>query len=396
MARKRSGAGSVYWHTAQKRYIGEITLGRDERGIRVKKVFHGPRGDKSDDARLGVKDSLEQFRGKQPAPSRGRRATIANIALGEYLDDWLTARDPDGLPAVAKSAELTERKRLSAAAYAAYRWAVDEYIIPVLGKTRLRDLERAPLRRFLNGLNLGDASKEKIRTALQAALYDAATSDHPLISVNPAVRLDFERRQTAKEIAAWTPDEAKKFLRVAKNSPHFPLFLLALVGALGPAELFGIQWKSVDLKRGSVAIVANLTEVSGRLVFKETKTKSRRRSVAIPDVVLAALKQRHKSVKPEPTDFVFTPPEGGGWHRTNFRKRVWLPLVKKAKVPAITLYGLRHSSASLMAAMGVPLLVASRALGHSNIRTTANTYTHLFEETQREVANKFGEFLRDL
>jgi integrase len=49
-----------------------------------------------------------------------------------------------------------------------------------------------------------------------------------------------------------------------------------------------------------------------------------------------------------------------------------------------------------MAAMGVPLLIASRALGHSNIRTTADTYTHLFEESQREVAAKFDRFLRGL
>jgi len=108
------------------------------------------------------------------------------------------------------------------------------------------------------------------------------------------------------------------------------------------------------------------------------------------------MKARHKELKSSPNDFVFTAPEGGGIRRTTFRQRVWLPLIKKAKVPTITLYGLRHSSASLMAAMGVRLLVASWAMGHSNIRTTANTYTHLFEETQREVASKFDMFLKDL
>ena len=49
-----------------------------------------------------------------------------------------------------------------------------------------------------------------------------------------------------------------------------------------------------------------------------------------------------------------------------------------------------------MAAMGVQLVVASRALGHSNIRTTANTYTHLFDESQRDVASKFDKFLKNI
>ena len=57
----------------------------------------------------------------------------------------------------------------------------------------------------------------------------------------------------------------------------------------------------------------------------------------------------------------------------------------------ITLYGLRHTSASLMAAMGVPLVLASKALGHSNIKTTATTYTHLYDESQGMIAEAFGK-----
>ena len=57
--------------------------------------------------------------------------------------------------------------------------------------------------------------------------------------------------------------QAKRFLRAAKHTEHFPLFLLAIVGALGPAEVFGIRWKDVDLQNGRVAMIANLTERDG-------------------------------------------------------------------------------------------------------------------------------------
>jgi integrase len=381
MARKRAraprGAGSVFWSEWQQRYVGEITLGYDD-GARVRKVLVGPRGRKDDDARLAVKDRLERFR-QQKLPTKRSRVT-SRMTLGEYLEGWL------------------EQKDLSEAAVAAYGWAIDLYLVPQLGKTRLIDLDRAQLKHFFSGLSLGDASKEKIRVVIRAALQDAVT-DEQLLAVNPAASLqirDPRKPRQVREIAIWNADQAKRFLRTARGTEHFPLFLLAIVGALGPAELFGIRWKDVDLQNGRVAITANLTEVGGRLVLKETKTKQRRRNVALPSVLLKALQARHKALKPKPTDFVFTAPEGGPIRRSGFRSRVWLPLVKKAKVPTITLYGLRHSSASLMAAMGVPLLVASRALGHSNIRTTADTYTHLFDESQREVAGKFERFLKGL
>jgi integrase len=369
------GAGTLYWSDKQQRYIGAVTLGTDAKGKRIRKVIVGPRGGKSDDDRLGVQDRLTRFvREKRP----GKKRITTRATLRQYLDDWLDSKT-----------------KLSEAATANYRWAIDHYIVPALGNVKLLDLDRKTIRRFLSTLKLSTGSKDKIRTVLRAALQDAVIEHDYLVS-NPAAGVELPDRLQHSEIATWNAGEAKRFLRVAKNTEQFPLFLLAIVGALGPAELFGLRWKDVDLSRGSVAIVANLTEVGGRLILKETKTPSRRRSVALPRLLLTAMKERHRKVRPAPSDFVVTAPEGGGIRRTTFRHRVWLPLIKKAKVPTITLYGLRHSSASLMAAMGVPLLVASRAMGHSNIRTTANTYTHLFDETQREVASKFDAFLKDV
>jgi integrase len=71
-------------------------------------------------------------------------------------------------------------------------------------------------------------------------------------------------------------------------------------------------------------------------------------------------------------------------------------LVKKAKVRPISTYGLRHTAASAMAALGVPMLFVSRTLGHSRISTTADIYSSVFPESQREVAGRFDSFLKDL
>ena len=48
----------------------------------------------------------------------------------------------------------------------------------------------------------------------------------------------------------------------------------------------------------------------------------------------------------------------------------------------VTLHGLRHTAGSIALAAGVPLIVVSRQLGHSNPQITANVYAHLLSDSQ--------------
>src|SRR5579863_1936417 len=202
--RARPGSGSVYWSAKQERYVGEYTLGRDERGKRVRKVIVGPRGDKSDDARLAVKDRLQRAkRPKHPHPSH-RSHVVSRVRLAEYLDGWLESKD------------------LSDAAAANYAWAIEHYLKPELGNIQLRELSRDRIRLFFSKLTIGDASKEKIRTVLRSALQDAVT-EHELIGVNPAAELRLAKKRGLSEIATWNADQAKRFLRTAKGTEYFPL-----------------------------------------------------------------------------------------------------------------------------------------------------------------------------
>jgi integrase len=61
---------------------------------------------------------------------------------------------------------------------------------------------------------------------------------------------------------------------------------------------------------------------------------------------------------------------------------------RKSGVKKIRLHDLRHSHASLLIEMGFsPLLIADR-LGHENVETTLNTYSHLWPHKQEEIADK--------
>ena len=50
------------------------------------------------------------------------------------------------------------------------------------------------------------------------------------------------------------------------------------------------------------------------------------------------------------------------------------------------LHDLRHGSASLMLAAGIPVEVVSKRLGHSSISVTTDIYSHLLEGVGRRAA----------
>ncbi|MBQ2347224.1 MAG: tyrosine-type recombinase/integrase [Clostridia bacterium] len=68
--------------------------------------------------------------------------------------------------------------------------------------------------------------------------------------------------------------------------------------------------------------------------------------------------------------------------------------VKKSGVKRIRIHDLRHSHASLLISrLGAsPQLVADR-LGHENIQTTLNVYSHLYDDQPRKLADSLDELV---
>jgi integrase len=113
--------------------------------------------------------------------------------------------------------------------------------------------------------------------------------------------------------------------------------------------------------------------------------------VPLTDRTLAALKEhRKKQVKErlgfgehwadgcEP-DMIFTSAWGTYLRPSNLHRRHFKPLLELAKLPNMRIYDLRHSSASLLLALGENPKVVQERLAHSSITLTMDTYSHLLE-----------------
>jgi integrase len=96
---------------------------------------------------------------------------------------------------------------------------------------------------------------------------------------------------------------------------------------------------------------------------------------------------------PEYRDLVFpsragTPLDHGNVNRQQFKK-----LLRKAGLPPMRPYDIRHSFATLWIESGESAEVLQKVLGHSSIATTINSYSHLSPRYQRESFGRFGDVL---
>lgn len=63
----------------------------------------------------------------------------------------------------------------------------------------------------------------------------------------------------------------------------------------------------------------------------------------------------------------------------------------KANVKQIRIHDFRHSCASLLINKGASIALVSKYLGHSDIATTLNIYSHMFKSELQDIATELSE-----
>jgi integrase len=79
---------------------------------------------------------------------------------------------------------------------------------------------------------------------------------------------------------------------------------------------------------------------------------------------------------------VFVTRKGGYQSQAVIYRRAFLPILKKAGLPRVRPYTMRHTCATLLLASEVSIMAISRRLGHEKIETTLKHYSHLLPTMQ--------------
>ncbi len=204
---------------------------------------------------------------------------------------------------------------------------------------------------------------------------DVSSSDLPRIEAGEMRFLD--RREIGELLSAM--------------DPHYrPLVIVASATGLRFGELAALRVKHVDQLRRLVAVKEGMTDVEGKLSFGPLKTAASRRTVSVPKFVLEAITESlAKRTEVGTEDLVFVGKNGAPLRASNFRQRFWTPAVNASVGPPCRFHDLRHSHAALLVQAGVHPKVIQRRLGHSSIKTTLDTYGHIFEGMDLEASTAF-------
>lgn len=152
-------------------------------------------------------------------------------------------------------------------------------------------------------------------------------------------------------------------------------------------EILGLQWKNVAFDKQSLEIRQALWE--GELL--SPKTEGSVRTIFFGPALLDALTNQKKHSKHiEAEDFVFCKPDGKPLNPDVLRRDVLYPVLDRLGISRASrssgFHTFRHSAASIVNQQTGNLKLVQRLLGHSNLGTTADVYTHTSNEAERGAA----------
>ncbi len=205
-----------------------------------------------------------------------------------------------------------------------------------------------------------------------------------------------------KEMLYWTHDEYKRFIKAEDDIRYKTFFEILYYCGLRKGEANALNWKDVNFENKSLSITKNITQkIKGeKYIILTPKTKSSNRVLPLPNKVLNSL-IKLKSYYEKFNNFSENWFIFGGIYPlpdSNIHKRKKDNCIKANKdllpneqIQEIRIHDFRHSCASLLINKGASIALVSKYLGHSNISTTLNTYTHMFKNDLEKIVEELNK-----
>jgi len=308
--------------------------------------------------------------------------------VGDYCQHWLDNVKP--------STDLRRRTRVG------YQNAINKWIRPYLGHTRIGDLNREDIQQLyaqMGKSNKSRSSMNQVRAVLSQALDEAMVSGYIKSNLVKFVKLPKKKRPTPIYLST---EEVLAIKKRAIEKGEWLRWALALLYGMRQGECLGLRWEDVSFTNESLQVRRSQGRVAGKgLVLEDLKTSSSVRNLPLPNEILELFKQ-HKRKQLEQrlklgtnwieTGQVFTTSIGTPVDNGNDRK-AWDKLLRESGVRPIKLHAARHTAATTFLANGTDIVVVSELLGHSNIQTTVEYYAHVKDDSKLKAISSLGQEL---
>lgn len=263
--------------------------------------------------------------------------------------------------------------------------------IEYFGDTPMAEITSEDVSLYLDHLSKLGYSKKTIkeRYAVLKQIFIFALAKKNL-KHNPCalVKLKSSKYATTPKREQATPDEEQLIKNLTDDVPFgfFAKFLLYTGCRRG--EALALTPKDIDINNRVIKINKTVEWVGNVPYIKDTpKTEAGIREIPIPSILVDELKGKLKQ------NYIFENEKHQPMHNAQVTRR-WNALKKETGITC-TPHQLRHSYTTMLFDAGIDVKTAQRWLGHNDIKTTLDIYTHLSERRQESSVKKWFDFVEN-
>ncbi|WP_326561684.1 tyrosine-type recombinase/integrase [Micromonospora sp. NBC_01796] len=397
MGRKPDGASSIYkggdgyWH-------GRVTVG----------VKNNGRADRRHVQAMTEAEVIRKVRALERERDSGTlRKTGQRWTVEKWLTHWV---ENIAAPSVRENT------------LAGYRVAVRKHLIPGVGGHRIDRLEPEHLETLYRQMmknGSAPATAHQSHRTVRTALNEAVRRGH--LVRNPAT-LAKAPRLPEDDIEPYSVSDIKRLLATASERRNSARWAIALALGLRQSEALGLKWSDLDLEAGVLTVRRGRQRprwqhgcdaecgrkfgghcprrIPLRAETADTKSRAGRRSIGLPDELVALLRQHREEQDRERErasqlwqagGWLFTTPTGKPLNpRTDYDE--WKRLLRLAGLRDGRLHDARHTAATVLLLLGVPDRAVMGIMGWSN-PSMASRYQHITAQIRRDIAKRVGGLL---
>ena len=322
------------------------------------------------------------------------------ITFNEYLWEWLERK----------------KSRVVFKTFEGYKTIIrriDKYFSEkniLLEELTIRDLQK--FYEYCNktlGISNNTIIKEHklIKSALECARKEE------LISKNPADYIDSFKKEDTEKVFLKEEKMEKIIQAIDDNKISTPAFLASKYG-FRRGEAVGLRWSDIDFEKNTITVCNSVVDIENTDKDAKTKKKQVNRQklktkasfrilpllLEVKEYLLNLRKQQKEnrdrfktSYNTEYLDNICVD-QLGNLIKLDYVTKKFKKIVTKLNYEKVTFHTLRHSVATLLHKHGFSVKIIQYWLGHSNISTTLDTYTHLSLEDLSDVANTFNNLYK--
>lgn len=257
-----------------------------------------------------------------------------------------------------------------------------DYLLPVLGNMRLREIKSQDVGKVLNRhleSGLSPQTVLHLYNILHKAFSDAI-EHYELLDTSP-VRKRYRPRVPRRERNFLSPADSWKLLNVVRDHVYGPAIWISVLAGLRPGEVQALTWSAVDFERSQILIRATYIKKTRKL---QPYPKQEDWGVAPMPLPLADyLRERKGST----SSIYVAPNRKGGIHDYIVLLEVLERFCKVAGVRRVTPHELRHSATELYVQAGASAEDIRRLLNQKSLNATRR-YMHRTDERLASIASR--------